>query len=144
MLFCHHSYCFKSGRKTIPPWFVIATSGYGAYASTRSNWERAESLRREVQARASAKHLQEKGTPLPRDGYLNEGSHRKHGILTFYDPARPEGAGKEDDRGLGAWQDKSSWHLSEFEERRLEGLEELKKLGAVLPSASTKVHIAPK
>lgn len=136
------SCCFKSGRKTIPPWFIVATSGYGAYASTRSNWERAESLRREVQSRAAEKHKQEKGTALPRDGYLNEGSHRQFGLLTLYDPSRPEGAGKEDERGLGAWQDKSSWHLSEFEERRLKGLEELKELGALLPSPSTKFSIS--
>lgn len=33
-------YVFKSGRKTIPPWLVIATSGYGTYASTRANWDK--------------------------------------------------------------------------------------------------------
>lgn len=33
-------YCFKAGRKTIPPWFVIATSGYGTFASTRTNWDK--------------------------------------------------------------------------------------------------------
>ena len=41
-------YCFKSGRKTIPPWFVIVTSGYGAYASTRTNWDKVSSSRQEI------------------------------------------------------------------------------------------------
>jgi len=38
--YMHHRYCFKAGRKTIPPWFAIATSGYGTYASTRTNWDK--------------------------------------------------------------------------------------------------------
>ena len=104
-------YCFKSGRRTIPPWFVLATSGYGTFASTRANWEKAEALRRQVLSNARAEHKQKHGAPLPRDGVVAGHGHRKAGILTRYDPARPEGAGKEDERGLGAWQDKSSWAL---------------------------------
>lgn len=38
-------YCFKSGRRTIPPWFVIATSGYGTFASTRTNWDKVSSVK---------------------------------------------------------------------------------------------------
>lgn len=33
-------YVTKSGRKTIPPWFVFATSGYGVEEETRKNWEK--------------------------------------------------------------------------------------------------------
>lgn len=96
-------YCFKSGRRTIPPWFVLATSGYGTFASTRANWEKAEALRRQVLSSARAEYKQKHGAPLPRDGAIAGHGHRSAGILTRYDPARPEGSGKEDDRGLGAW-----------------------------------------
>lgn len=44
-------YCFKAGRKTIPPWFVIATSGYGTFASTRTNWDKVRDKRKETGVR---------------------------------------------------------------------------------------------
>ncbi|PWN44052.1 hypothetical protein IE81DRAFT_345994 [Ceraceosorus guamensis] len=131
-------YCFKSGRRTIPPWLVVATSGYGTFASTRSNWERAEGLRRNILSREQAKYQSKHGKAMPRDGIIEGGGHRKAGIMSVYDPARAEGVGKEDNRGLGAWQDKASWNLGEFEERRLRGLEEVRTIvGGVLPSSGS-------
>lgn len=38
-------YCFKSGRKTIPPWLVICSSGYGQRPSTRENWDKVSCIR---------------------------------------------------------------------------------------------------
>lgn len=72
-------YCFKSGRKTIPPWLVIATSGYGQWASTRSNWDRAEDLRTSLLSKARADHQHRFGRPLPRDGLIAGQGFRKTG-----------------------------------------------------------------
>lgn len=131
-----HRYCFKSGRKTIPPWFIIATSGYGSYASTRTNWDKvrglvgsevsfsfvsqlirdltpnpkAENLRRRVLARCKAEYLEEKGKPLQRDSLVLGSGYRRGGILAKFDPSRPEGDSSHD-VGLGAWQDRENWHL---------------------------------
>lgn len=50
-------------------------------------------------------------------------TYRKYGMLTQYDPTRPEGAGKSDERGLGVYQDMNSWDMVSglhlFTERRL-------------------------
>lgn len=126
--FC--SYCFKAGRKTIPPWFVIATSGYGTYASTRTNWDKAEHLRRNTLARAKAQYEERKGKPMPRDSLVLGSGYRKGGILQAYDPARKEND-SQDERGLGAWQDHRSWHTAEWEERRVKGLQLIGRLGGL-------------
>lgn len=102
-------YCIKSRRKTIPPWFFIATSGYGTYASTRTNWDKAESLRRNVQAQRKAAYVEKTGRPMPRDNLVLGSAYRQAGIFAAYDPLRPEDA-EDDDRGLGAWQDRKNWH----------------------------------
>lgn len=132
-------YCFKSDRKTIPPWFIIATSGYGTFASTRANWDKAEALRRSVFGRASKRHIQQTGRPLPRDNVILGGGVRSAGILAAYDPSRKpvqqqEEQGPEEqeqEQGLGSWQDPKSWSMAEWEERRLAGLEALRELGGV-------------
>ncbi|UZJ56887.1 hypothetical protein CBS101457_006207 [Exobasidium rhododendri] len=128
-------YCFKAGRKTIPPWFAIATSGYGTFASTRTNWDKAENLRRNVQRQSLADHEAEYGKQMPKDSIVLGRSYRKAGILSAYDPSREEGA-IDDDRGLGAWQDRKNWHLDEWEERRVERLAVLTALGGVVSASS--------
>jgi hypothetical protein len=44
-------HCFKLGRKTIPPWFVLAYSGYSPSTSSDrlSNWEKSQKLRLQLQ-----------------------------------------------------------------------------------------------
>lgn len=123
-------YCTKAGRKTIPPWFVVATSGYGTYASTHSNWSKAENLRRETLAKAKADHEAKTGKPMPKDSFVMGSGYRKGGILYAYDPARKPND-TSDERGLGSFQDPQSWHLAEWEERRVRGLELVKTLGGL-------------
>ncbi|KAK0533668.1 hypothetical protein OC834_002145 [Tilletia horrida] len=135
-------YCFKAGRKTIPPWFIIATSGFGTWASTRENFEKAEALRIQTLAVAKREYAARTGSELPRDGLWAGRGYRAHGIARLYDPSRPEGAGAADQRGLGAWQDKASWATAEWEERRVRGLEALKGYGCVLAPPSQTLSAA--
>ncbi|PWN36733.1 uncharacterized protein FA14DRAFT_112436, partial [Meira miltonrushii] len=123
-------YCTKAGRKTIPPWFVVATSGYGTFASTRTNWDKSENLRRNTLARAKADYEAKTGKAMPRDAFVMGSGYRKGGILYAYDPARKPND-LSDERGLGSLQDPQSWHLAEWEERRLKGLELIKTLGGL-------------
>lgn len=46
---------------------------------------------------------------MPKDNFLLGSAYRKAGILTAYDPARLQDA-EDDDRGLGAWQDRKNWY----------------------------------
>ncbi|CAD6884477.1 unnamed protein product, partial [Tilletia caries] len=96
-------YCYKAGRKTIPPWFIVATSGFGTWASTRENFEKAEALRIQTLNVAKREHAARTGSELARDGVWAGRGYRKHGICRVYDPARPEGSGPSDERGLGAY-----------------------------------------
>lgn len=97
-------YCFKYGRKTIPPWFVIATSGFGTWASTRNNWDKAE----EVRVRSARGAAAKKG-----------GSTKKlqpwEGMLNAFDPkvdkqrhSRDEASGEE---AVESWCERDYWSL---------------------------------
>ncbi|KAE8266641.1 hypothetical protein A4X09_0g5703 [Tilletia walkeri] len=135
-------YCFKAGRKTIPPWFIVATSGFGRWASTRENFEKAEALRIQTLAVAKREYAARAGSELPRDGLWAGRGHRKHGICRLYDPSRPEGSGPSDQRGLGAYQDQASWSIAEWEDRRVRGLEALEGYGCVLAPPSKTLSAA--
>lgn len=89
---------------------MIATSGYGTYASTRTNWDKAEHLRRNILARTKADYQEQHGRPLPRDNLILGSGYRRGGILKAYDPSRKQND-SSDESGLGARQDQSSWHL---------------------------------
>ena len=107
---------------------IVATSGYGTYASTRTNWDKAETLRRNQLTKTKEEYTKKTGKPLPRDALVLGSGYRKGGILKAYDPSRKVND-NSDERGLGTWQDPKSWHMAEWEERRLKGLELVKALG---------------
>lgn len=71
---------------------------------------KAENLRRNVQSKRKADYQEKHGRPMPRDSLFLGSAYRKAGIFTAYDPARPENA-QDDERGLGAWQDRKNWQL---------------------------------
>jgi hypothetical protein len=68
-------HCCKFGRKTIPPWFVLAYSGYSPSASS-DNWDRSESLRVEIQARDKRSNplkalVPVRGDELPQEDWMS-------------------------------------------------------------------------
>lgn len=71
----------------------------------------AEVLRQKTFSAAQADHIRRTGRPLTKDSFISGGGYRRAGILAAYDPARPEGSGEADTRGLGVWQDRASWGL---------------------------------
>jgi len=134
-------YCFKAGRKTIPPWFIVATGGFGTWASTRENFDQAEKLRIDTLAQAQREYAAtHSGSAMPRDGVLAGRGFRQAGLGRLFDLSRPEGAGGDDDeRGLGKYQDRASWATAEWEERRIKGLEALREIGNVVPPAPSSL-----
>ena len=62
-----------------------------------------------VQAQRKAAYQEKTGRPMPRDNLVLGSAYRQAGIFAAYDPMRPED-GEDDDRGLGAWQDRKNWH----------------------------------
>ncbi|PWN48457.1 hypothetical protein IE53DRAFT_389348 [Violaceomyces palustris] len=128
-------YCFKAGRRTIPPWLVIATSGYGTWASTQTNWDKAETLRAKFLSESRSEYRRKTGKELPRDSYLLGSGFRKAGLLSAY-RLESERKGTEDE----AWMSEGFWELKEWEERRVEGLERLSRVvGGVVATSNTKV-----
>ena len=113
-------YCFKAGRRTIPPWLIIATSGFGTWASTQTNWDKAESLRAAFLTKARHEHRTKTGRDLPQDGIIAGGGFRKYGLLMNYRLPQ-ERKGTDDEQ----WMLKQSWQTAEWEERRVAGLERL-------------------
>ncbi|PWN20486.1 hypothetical protein BCV69DRAFT_283371 [Microstroma glucosiphilum] len=121
-------YCFKYGRKTIPPWFVIATSGFGTWASTRNNWDKAE----EVRVRSAKGSFVKKGGATkklqPWEGMLNAFDPR-------VDKERGESGEAKGEGVVASWCDRGYWSLSEWEPRRRQGLAYIEKLGGLAPQA---------
>lgn len=106
-------YCFKYNRKTIPPWLVVATSGFGTWASTCTNWSLAESLREKY----AQLHLRSR---IPtHQGLLNAYNNN---TTTSEDETR--------------WQRPDFWELNEWESRRVKGLQRVKELGGLAPTIS--------
>ncbi|CAO1628205.1 unnamed protein product [Sympodiomycopsis kandeliae] len=111
-------YCFKHNRKTIPPWLVIATSGFGTWASTSTNWSLAESLREKYAVERGRSNSNKGGIVAAHEGLL---SAYKNG----------HAGGGEQTR----WQEKEFWELNEWEQRRVKGLQKVKELGGLAPSS---------
>lgn len=121
-------YVCKAGRRTIPPWLVIATSGYGTRPETRSNWEKAELLRvsylekeRQAYRAKTGKHTISKKA----DAKLV----KKAALLRQF-RTESERKGTQDE----AWMSKSYWGLDEWETRRKEGFERLSVSVGTLPA----------
>ncbi|KDN38092.1 hypothetical protein K437DRAFT_296417 [Tilletiaria anomala UBC 951] len=106
-------YVFKAKRRTIPPWFTVATSGYGTFASTRENWTKSEVLRRDTIAAAKRR---KGGKALPKDNFFLGSGPRSAGIASRFHEA--EARGEE-------WTKARSWELAEFEKERTEGLSQI-------------------
>ncbi|KAJ1019388.1 hypothetical protein NDA16_004505 [Ustilago loliicola] len=128
-LFCTSTsrYVCKSGRRTIPPWLMVATSGYGTIPTTRSNWEKAEKLRvyyLEKERKAYLDKTGKKSVPAKVEAKLI----KKAALLRQF---RTEGErqGTEEE----AWMSKSYWEMDEWETRRKEGLERLNISVGILP-----------
>jgi len=129
MLYCtsFSRYVCKAGRRTIPPWLMIATSGYGTQDSTRSNWEKAEKLR--------AYYLdKERKTFLEKTGKKSisakvEAKLTKKAALLRQYRLESEREGTEEE----AWMSKSYWETDEWETRRKQGLERLGVSVGILP-----------
>lgn len=120
-------YVCKANRRTIPPWLVIATSGYGTQPTTKSNWEKAEQLRNYYLDKHRKAYLESTGKktiPAKVEAKLVQ----KAALLRqFRTVGEREGTEEE------AWMSKSYWHIDEWETRRKEGLERLAANVGILP-----------
>ncbi|SYW84056.1 uncharacterized protein UBRO2_05376 [Ustilago bromivora] len=117
-------YVCKAGRRTIPPWLMIAASGYG---TTSSNWQKAEKLRvyyLEKERKAYLEKTGKKSISAKADAKLR----KKAPLLRQY-RLQAERQGTEEE----AWMDKSYWDLEEWETRRKQGLQRLLTSVGVLP-----------
>ncbi|GAC96815.1 hypothetical protein PHSY_004399 [Pseudozyma hubeiensis SY62] len=121
-------YVCKAGRRTIPPWLMIATSGYGTLPPTKSNWDKAEALR--------VKYLEQE-----REAYRNKTGRKtvsnkvdakliKKAALLRQFRTESERKGTEDE----AWMSKAYWETDEWETRRKEGLARLGVSVGILPA----------
>ncbi len=112
-------YCIKDrNRRTIPPWIVAATSGYGTFASTRTNWEKAESLRKSMLQAATRRNG---GKPLPTDNFFFGSGPSKHGILARFHECAERGE---------EWTKPQAWEMSELDNRCSTHLSALQGLSA--------------
>lgn len=128
-LFCTSisRYVCKASRRTIPPWLMIATSGYGTEPATRSNWEKAEKLRTYYLDKARKAYLDKTGNKSV-SAKVEARLIKKAALLRQF---RTEGErqGTEEE----AWMYKSYWELDEFETRRKRGLDRLGISVGILP-----------
>jgi hypothetical protein len=108
-------YVFKApSRRTIPPWIVIATGGYGSYASTRTNFQKAETLRRDILGQAVRKNG---GQSLSKDSFFRGGGYGRGGLLAQFHDAAVRGE---------EWTKPQAWELGEFEAMNTRNLANLK------------------
>lgn len=112
-------YCVKSSRRTVPPWLVIATHGYGADGA--ASWLKAEQLRAEA---AQDPELQR----------INERSHRawyshKPKEPTLYQAYFAALDREKNGAPSTAWTKPETWDLGPLEADRLKGLSLLKGTG---------------
>ncbi|SPO30206.1 uncharacterized protein UTRI_05670 [Ustilago trichophora] len=120
-------YVAKANRRTIPPWLVIATSGYGTQPNTKTNWEKAEKLRNYYVEKGRKQYLAKTGKktiPSKVDAKLV-----KQAALLRQFRTQAERQGTEEE----AWMSKSYWHLDEWETRRKQGLQTLADTVGILP-----------
>ncbi|CAO1617649.1 unnamed protein product [Parajaminaea phylloscopi] len=152
-------YTPKFQRKTIPPWLLIASSGFGTWASTRANWDTAEELReRYAQDKRTQPHQQQaQGQSTPAAGAATTASGTSNrtrrgppqtAFLAAFDPAfsRAEDGADESSKQQSedkskAWMRSSAWSLTEWEARRLEGLAYIDKLGGRCLGPDTVANI---
>lgn len=120
-------YVCKAGRRTIPPWLTIATSGYGTQPTTRSNWEKAEKLRAYYVEKERNAYLAKTGKKVI-SAKVNKKLIKKAALLRQY-RLESEREGTEEE----AWMNKSYWETEEWETRRKAGLERLGLSVGILP-----------
>lgn len=139
-------YCAKYNRKTIPPWLVVASSGFGTWASTRANWDKAETCRERYASGARRLALARRGSSSGRG--IGGTVKPNEAFLSAFDPqvaktgAAPTGpdstsssAGSPAGAASNDWMHPTAWSLVEWEARRQKGLEEVAGLGGLAPSA---------
>ncbi|CBQ70833.1 conserved hypothetical protein [Sporisorium reilianum SRZ2] len=120
-------YVCKAGRRTIPPWLLIATSGYGTLPTTKGNWDKAEQLRNvylEKHRKAYLESSGKKSIPAKVEAKLV----KKAALLRQFRTAS-EREGTEEE----AWMSKQYWHTDEWETRRKHRLERLAADVGILP-----------
>ena len=120
-------YVCKAGRRTIPPWLLIATSGYGTQAGTKSNWEKAEKLRNYYFDTYRKEYLTSTGKKSISSKV--EAKLAKKAALLRQFKTQSERQGTEQE----AWMSKDYWHTDEWETRRIEGLQRLASSVGILP-----------
>lgn len=120
-------YVAKSGRRTIPPWLTIATSGYGTQANTRSNWQKAEKLRAYYLNKERNAYLEKTGKKTI-SAKVEAKLIKKAALLRQF-RLESERQGTEEE----AWMHKAYWHTDEWEERRKQGLQRLGISVGILP-----------
>lgn len=112
----------KHGRRTVPPWFLLATHGFGAQGT--KSWRKAEELRAHYQAQAATERKVTLDR-LPTKG-IWYGSGPKHGSLyqAFFALIDAKANGSvvptEED-----WTRSEAWDLASLETQRLERMTQL-------------------
>lgn len=120
-------YVCKAGRRTIPPWLLIATSGYGTHETTKGNWEKAEQLRNFYLDKHRKQYLESTGKKTISAKIEAKLAKKAALLRQFRTVSEREGTEEE------AWMSKSYWHTDEWETRRKEGLERLAANVGILP-----------
>lgn len=120
-------YVGKAGRRTIPPWLLIATAGYGTQPATRTNWQKAEKLRAYYLEKERNAYLQKTGNKSV-SAKVEAKLVKKAALLRQF-RTESERQGTEEE----AWMSKSYWETDEWETRRKQGLERLGISVGILP-----------
>ena len=121
-------YVGKAGRRTIPPWLLIATSGYGTQPATRSNWDKAEKLRAYYLDKERKAYLEKTGKKSISAKVEAKLVKRAALLRQFRTESERQGTEEE------AWMSKSYWETDEWETRRKQGLERLGVSVGILPA----------
>lgn len=121
-------YVCKAGRRTIPPWLMLATAGYGP----KSNWAKAESLRELYLNQTRQAHIAKTGSPHI-SAKMNKKLTRRAALLRQY-RLESERTGSEDE----AWMNKSYWETEQWEAQRKQGLLALADSVGILPVVEKK------
>ncbi|SNX82803.1 uncharacterized protein MEPE_01509 [Melanopsichium pennsylvanicum] len=130
ILYCTSTsrYVCKAGRRTIPPWLMIATSGYGTTPATRSNWEKAEKLRVYYLEKERKAYL-DKTAKQSISAKVQSKLVKKSALLRqFRTESERQGTQEE------AWMSKAYWEIDEWETRRKRGLDRLGVSVGILPA----------
>lgn len=147
-------YTPKFKRKTIPPWLVVASSGFGTWASTRANWDKAEEQRERYAQGLIRLQRRRKGNEAASSINKSSKSDPAYvGFLKAFDPAMSRSVAELASTGEGqqgyqagaddssSWMRRSAWSLTEWEARRLEGAALVEKLGGKAPNSDVVASI---